>query len=382
MKLLFLTATPLNAIQGSGTYVGIATLKNALEKLGHSVEILTPDFWCPNFVLKRFLFNQQVPRRVRECGNADIIVGFDCDGFLLPRAAVGAHGRVPLPYLVSLKGVLADEAKQERGIIQWLLRVQSKWEMRNAKKADIAVVTSQYCKKVVQDAYRIHPGKIRVIPEMIHLQQWQTLLAAAADRQDKKGVTVLTVCRMYPRKNLGLLLRAWKRIREKEPTARLRIVGTGQKYQRWLRLSKELQLGESARFLGDKTREELAEEYKNCDIFCLPSRQEGFGIVFLEAMAAGKPIVAARAAAVPEVVRERKEGLLVSPDVPKALEDALLRLIRDHAMRLQMGKSGQDYVQRYEAVEVAKQFLNTVQSATGDKEPAYSGVGAGEEFYG
>jgi glycosyltransferase involved in cell wall biosynthesis len=67
----------------------------------------------------------------------------------------------------------------------------------------------------------------------------------------------------------------------------------------------DLRLESSVRWLGDVNRETLAAEYGRCDVFCLPSVQEGFGIVFLEAMAAGKPIVAARAAAVPGLCQAR-----------------------------------------------------------------------------
>ena len=75
--------------------------------------------------------------------------------------------------------------------------------------------------------------------------------------------------------------------------------------------------------LGDVTRDELAAEYVNADCFCLPSVQEGFGIVFLEAMAAGLPVVACRAAAVPEVVEDGVTGVLVPPRDPAALAGAL-----------------------------------------------------------
>ena len=69
-------------------------------------------------------------------------------------------------------------------------------------------------------------------------------------------------------------------------------------------------------------------EYVSADCFCLPSVQEGFGIVFLEAMAAGLPVVACRAAAVPEVVRDGETGVLVPPRDPEALAGALGGLLR------------------------------------------------------
>ena len=106
--------------------------------------------------------------------------------------------------------------------------------------------------------------------------------------------------------------------------------------------------------LGDVSQAELAREYQNCDVFCLPSVQEGFGIVFLEAMAAGKPIVAARVAAVPEVVTD---GLLVEPESAKALADAIARLDADPTLRRDLGARGSRAVEQYDARRVAARFL-------------------------
>lgn len=75
----------------------------------------------------------------------------------------------------------------------------------------------------------------------------------------------------------------------------------------------------------------ICQEYDRSDVFCLPSVQEGFGSAFLEAMTAGKPIVAARAAAVPEVIRN---GILVEPENPEALAEAVVRLYRDPGLRI------------------------------------------------
>ena len=82
------------------------------------------------------------------------------------------------------------------------------------------------------------------------------------------------------------------------------------------RLSDELRLDGTVTWLGDVSRAALVAEYNRASVFCLPSVQEGFGIVLLEAMAAGKPIVASHAAAIPEVV---PHGMLVQPDNPEAL---------------------------------------------------------------
>jgi glycosyltransferase involved in cell wall biosynthesis len=98
----------------------------------------------------------------------------------------------------------------------------------------------------------------------------------------------------------------------------------------------------------------LAKEYNGCDVFCLPSVQEGFGIVFLEAMAAGKPIVAARSAAIPEVVRN---GLLVEADNPAALAEAIVCLYRNPDVRRSLGTAGLRDVEQFGMNRVANRFL-------------------------
>src|SRR6185436_6500601 len=120
--------------------------------------------------------------------------------------------------------------------------------------------------------------------------------------------TVLSVCRFYPRKGLHTLLQAAAQLRHKIPQLEIRIVGNGPENKRLRHGCTALGLDEIVHWLGDLPLGRLAQEYNCANVFCLPSLQEGFGIVFLEAMAAGKPIIAAQSAAVPEVVRH---GILV-----------------------------------------------------------------------
>ena len=144
-------------------------------------------------------------------------------------------------------------------------------------------------------------------------------------------------------------------LRDRIPQLEIRIVGNGPEYATTpADLFRICSLESTVRWLGDVSMGTLAAEYNRADLFCLPSVQEGFGIVFLEAMAAGKPIVAARAAAVPEVVRD---GILVEPENPEALAEAILRLYRDPDLRHSLGSSGLSSVEKFDMRRVAGQFL-------------------------
>ena len=195
---------------------------------------------------------------------------------------------------------------------------------------------------------------------------WNAALDAAPRAPRGGEAVVLCVAHLYPRKNVAALVRAMTLLRQ---PARLRIVGTGPETPALEALVRELGLGDRVAILGHVPFESLVAEYRNADVFCLPSLQEGFGIVFLEAMAAGLPIVACRAAAVPEVVPDGECGILVPPreiqglastlDVP-ALASALDRLASDASERTRLGEAGRRRVARYDAPLVAREFLEAI----------------------
>jgi glycosyltransferase involved in cell wall biosynthesis len=93
-------------------------------------------------------------------------------------------------------------------------------------------------------------------------------------------------------------------------------------------------------FVDEVTPETLATCYRACDVFALPSLEEGFGIVYLEAMAFGKPVLAAPLTAVPEVVLDGETGILVDPDREHALVTALVSLLGNPALRKRLGEAG------------------------------------------
>ncbi|MCL4401432.1 MAG: glycosyltransferase family 4 protein [Acidobacteria bacterium] len=349
MRIRFLTSTPADVRRGSGTYVGIHTLAAALRDLGESVELVTPKVHLPVYTLERLLFNEGLRfGSVREC---DLTVGFDLDGYRLA-------GGCKIPHVASLKGVIADELRFEEGLTRATMSIQARCEAMHVRRAGLVMTTSRYAASGIERFYGVRA--VAVVPEPIDLAHWGKLLAAHPSEREPGGFTVLCVCRLYRRKRIGVLLGAAERLRARIPALEVRIVGDGPESAAYKRIWREKRLEGTVRFLGDISQARLAAEYNRCDVFCLPSVQEGFGIVFLEAMAAGKPVVATRAAAVPEVV---PHGLLANPESEQATAAAIESLYRDAGLRAAQAASGLEWVRQFDAPRVARLFLDAVTRA-------------------
>lgn len=359
MRLTFITGTPRSVELGSGTYIGIEVLRRTLETLGHQVRLVVPRSTRAPFGLTAWRLGFNVALAARYRSEADLTVGFDMDGFLLPPQRTG-------PYLVSIKGVLADELTFERGAVRRLLALQSWCEARNIRRSPCVITTSRYAAGRIAGYYGVTPGRIRQVPELIDLEAWRPELSeSAVGPAAGNEPALLAVAHLYPRKSIADLLRALALLPPRWRYVRLHIVGVGPEWARLQALTDQLRLRARVTFLGHVSRARLAAEYRRCVLFCLPSRQEGFGIVYLEAMAAGRAIVACRAAAVPEIVDDGVTGLLTKPGDPTALAGALTELLDDPARRARLGEAGRERVRDYAAPVVARRFLEVAEEARG-----------------
>jgi len=338
LRIAFLTSTPQNIDSGSGTYVGIATLAAAVRRRGIEVDIVAPSSCWPAYTLQRRLFNEAL--RWRDWRSYNAVVGFDLDGF-----------RLRVSHVASIKGVIADEARHESGLIRRLLGLQAEWEHQNVHRATRVITTSLYAARRIQQLYSL-PETPCVVPESIDLDAWRSVFESVTATPDPARFVVLSVARFYPRKRIDVLLEAARRIEDRIPGFELRIVGDGPENRRLRALAPR-----SAAFTGTISRRALAAEYKRCDVFCLPSVQEGFGIVLLEAMAAGRAIVASASSAVPEVV---PHALLAPPEDAEGLAQALLVISRDPALRETIARAGSARVRTYDAPLVAGQFIKAL----------------------
>jgi glycosyltransferase involved in cell wall biosynthesis len=179
-----------------------------------------------------------------------------------------------------------DAVRFETGATRASMALQGRLEARHARRADLVIAPSVYCARRLEELYGVKNAA--VVPELIDLEAWRNLFQANAGARDPRKFIVFSICRFYPRKRLDMLLQAAALLRERIPELEVRIAGDGPESNRLQQICSELGVERAVRWLGDVSMNELAAEYGRADIFCLPSVQEGFGIVFLEAMAAGE----------------------------------------------------------------------------------------------
>ncbi len=145
------------------------------------------------------------------------------------------------------------------------------------------------------------------------------------------------ISRLSKEKNVSLALRAFALVAKELPEAGLEIFGDGPERGMLVRMTKELGIEKATTFHGHVERARGAGRFS---VLAVPSAKESFGVAALEAMADKLPVVATRVGGLPEVVEDGKTGILVPPEDPRAMADALLSLLRDRAQTVRMGEAG------------------------------------------
>ena len=202
------------------------------------------------------------------------------------------------------------------------------------------------------------PGPYSIIPNGIDLTHFSPDVLPIEQFCDGK-MNILFVGRLEKRKGFSYLLKAYQQVKEEIPRCRLIVVGPGtrlrKKYDRLVRRHKI----KDVVFTGYTTYEDLPRYYKTADIFCSPATdRESFGIVLLEAMATGKPIIATNIEGYASVLTDGEEGLLVPPKDAKELARALITLMSDKSLRQRMGDQGLATAQEYNWEKVARMVLD------------------------
>jgi glycosyltransferase involved in cell wall biosynthesis len=287
----------------------------------------------------------------RELRGADVVHTHDRRTGLLVRPLARGQGAVSVHTLHGIPDEIfsrvgregaPDEPGVSRARIAWLVHGVLRAEALLSRLSTTVVPSHALARFLVERGFRA--GDMRVIPNGITVRRSE---ATAANEPPRIGIAAI----LEYRKGIDVLLSACARL---ETPFRLELYGDGS-----LRSELEQQaglLGVDARFHGyvDGLPERIAE----LDLFVLPTRADNLPIAVLEAMASAVPVVATRVGGLPELVAHGETGLLVEPEDPAALADALDSLLRDPARRRALGGAGAlRAADRFDAARVAAQML-------------------------
>lgn len=215
------------------------------------------------------------------------------------------------------------------------------------KKADFVTACS---KSLLEDAIQLEPSikdKSISIGNGIDLSEFDLKDIYKAEKP-----YILSFGRLEHKKGFDVLINSFKIVSKKFPDYDLIIAGDGVKRSELQNLINNLGLDKKVKLMGMLPRKEILKLLNGCEIFVCPSRIEPFGIVNLEAMAAGKPVIASKVDGVPEVIEDGVNGILVEPENVNQLVDAISNLLINEDLRNKLSVNGKKIVEEKYSWEV------------------------------
>ena len=364
--------SPYDFTWPGGVTAHVAQLARALGRSGHEVQVLAPH--SPS----------------RDFEDADLLVPF---GRSVPLPSGGSTARVTLSWWLYPK-VRALLKKEQFDIIHLhepMVPILPLCVLEFSKTVNVATFHASYSRQHLYRTFqpiikrwqkRLHgsiavspaarryvnntfPGEYEIIPNGIDYKHFSADVAPLPQYQDGK-LNILFVGRLEKRKGLRYLLEAYSKLKWELPDIRLIVVGPGNPDKESYRILSSHGLRD-VEFVGRASYGELPRYYASADIFCSPATgAESFGIVLLEAMSAGKPVVASDIEGFRGILTDGEQGLLVPKKDTDALANALGRLARDPELGRKLGGNGNRLAKEYRWEVVAgrvEAYYNTCLKA-------------------
>jgi phosphatidyl-myo-inositol dimannoside synthase len=279
------------------------------------------------------------------------------------RVVLAAHPYLALPaalmkwYSPKLKTIVMSHGVEVWNPLPRLRR-------RALLSADLVLAPSSDTAQKLAEVQGVPPANIRKLAWPLNpdfLKMADNPAELSLPKNFPAGRVILTVGRWAASeryKGVDDLIRAVAQLQTKFPRLCLAAVGDGDDLPRLKKIAGDLGVSKSVRFLTNLSREEIAACYARSEIFALPSTGEGFGLVFLEAMAFGKPLIGAARGGITDIIQEKVNGLLVPAGDLKSLVEALEELLENESLRIELGRRGAENVRRRYSFDV---FVNDLE---------------------
>ena len=222
---------------------------------------------------------------------------------------------------------------------------------------DALIANSEYTRNAIIREYGISGKKIRMIYKA--LSRFPPRRNVPKEKRDG-SYRILMVGTNLQRKGIFYLMEAAPAILERFPNARFDIVGKHSR--RIIDECRKAGLGESFRFHGGLPSEDVRRLYGNADLFVLPSIVEGFGVAIIEAMSHGVPTIGTNTGGPAEILDNGKNGILVEPRSPKAIADAVIRLLSDIRLRKTVSSNAFSHARKFDDRKQIRSTLELYES--------------------
>jgi glycosyltransferase involved in cell wall biosynthesis len=249
-------------------------------------------------------------------------------------AAALLSRRLGIPFVVTIHGLDVFNSCFQNGIAARWRRKASLNVYENANKV---ICISGKVQQLLKDG-----TGVAVASEVVYNGTDPNVFTTVAAREQTP--TILIVGNLLAGKGHELVLKAFARVKDAYPALQCRIIGEGADRDRFADLANDLGIGGQVRFLGRRSRSEVAEAMRKCTIFALPSRHEGLGCVYLEAMASGKPVIACRGQGIDEIIQHGGNGWLIPVDGLVELVQGLQVLLADAELRARIGRAARQTI--------------------------------------
>ena len=241
-------------------------------------------------------------------------------------------------------------------------RLINKIEKKIISFDDKIICISNYVKDYLKKT-GIPDHKLEVIYNGIDLSIYEKLT-----RISENFFTVGTVGRLDTQKGIDTLLYSFKKVLSKKESIKLEVIGEGPLKTEYISLSEELGISQNVTFLGKLDPEEVREQMRKWDLFVLASRWEAFGMVLIEAAAMGLPIIATNVEAIPEIIDDGKNGLLINPDNPQELYEKIMLFVLEEINHDEMIRNSKANVSKKfpmnEMVDKTQQLYSNIINKT------------------
>jgi glycogen(starch) synthase len=363
-------------------------LTRALAKLGHEVHVVTLDFpgasefedvegvkvyrvrielGHPNFITWAFIFNHFMEKKVAALSRQvdfDVIHVHD---WLTTSAGIAAKNYLNKPFVCTVHSTEVGRVQQLSSPDSYMIDGLEWWMIYEAK---LVIMCSNFMKREINDHFHLPHEKVSIIPNAIDTSEYNRDINKEAVRR-RYGIgpyerLVLFIGRLVPQKGVEHLIRAVPLIARHHGEARFLIAGDGWSRSHLEGMAASTGHGSKIRFLGFIPDSERVELLMSADALVIPSIYEPFGIVALEGMAAGVPIVASNVGGLSEIVEHDRTGMLAYKESPESIAWCVNKILSDHGYSEWLTNNAKKKVDDvYSWKSVAKKVTEVYERASG-----------------